>query len=287
MTQTKSVQRKTPIALTVLRGGLRAISTLSTPCAGRLANKLWFKPQRYPEPQRERQWLESADWQIVPFQEHALQTYCWGTNGPQVLLLHGWDGRGGQLGGFVKPLLEKGYRVITFDAPAHGRTGGKRTDLPTITQAIHTLAAHYGAFDSIIAHSFGGLCAANALHTGLSISSMVFIAAPLGATTTVERFADILQLKPKVVNEHRRLVEKQFGQDIWERFSMSNLTKDLAIPGLIIHDENDNDLPASHGEEIARSWPNCEFHLTSGLGHRRILRNAGVIERIVSFISHA
>ena len=50
---------------------------------------------------------------------HRVVGTAWGT-GPVVYLVHGWAGRGAQLAPFVAPLVERGHRVVSFDAPSHG-----------------------------------------------------------------------------------------------------------------------------------------------------------------------
>jgi pimeloyl-ACP methyl ester carboxylesterase len=59
----------------------------------------------------------------------------------------------------------------------------------------------------------------------------------------------------------------------------------MNAPLLVIHDEDDREMPIRSGELVARSWPRAELVRTSGLGHRRILRDAGVIERTVEFVA--
>ncbi|HEY9291289.1 MAG TPA: alpha/beta hydrolase, partial [Microlunatus sp.] len=54
---------------------------------------------------------------IMDGRQLAVET--WGTGSP-VYLMHGWGGWRGQLGGFVRPLAESGYRVVALDAPSHG-----------------------------------------------------------------------------------------------------------------------------------------------------------------------
>ena len=81
----------------------------------------------------------------------------WGSGSPAVLLLHGWGGSRAQMTGFVNPLLAAGYRVVTFDQPAHGESDGKTTNILEIAPALGALAARAGNFHAIVAHSFGTL----------------------------------------------------------------------------------------------------------------------------------
>ncbi|HEX8728518.1 MAG TPA: hypothetical protein VF739_07855, partial [Ktedonobacterales bacterium] len=48
--------------------------------------------------------------------------------GPRVLLVHGWEGRGMNLGMFIAPLTAAGYQVLALDGPAHGESPGEQTN---------------------------------------------------------------------------------------------------------------------------------------------------------------
>ena len=56
------------------------------------------------------------------------------------------------------------------------------------------------------------------------------------------------------------------------------------MPALVIHDEDDADIPWRDGQAVAQAWKNAIFIKTSTLGHRRILRDALIIEMAVDFI---
>jgi pimeloyl-ACP methyl ester carboxylesterase len=54
---------------------------------------------------------------------------------------------------------------------------------------------------------------------------------------------------------------------------------------LIVHDHDDDMVPFSEGEVIARHWLRAEFLPTRGLGHRLVLADPGVVDRTVRFIT--
>jgi hypothetical protein len=60
--------------------------------------------------------------------------------------------------------------------------------------------------------------------------------------------------------------------------------RDAAL--LVVHDRDDQEVPFVHGERLAAVWHNATLHATSGLGHRRILRDAAVIAEVVAFAGH-
>ena len=145
---------------------LRFSTLVSTELTGRWLNRLWFRSQRYPEPAREQEWLASAQRLEFVHRGRPLAVYSWG-EGPTVLLVHGWHGRGTQLGAFAAPLVSAGYRVVAFDAPAHGRTPGHATDLPEVSGTLLAVANAFPPLHGVTAHSFGTVRTLVAIRTGL------------------------------------------------------------------------------------------------------------------------
>jgi hypothetical protein len=53
---------------------------------------------------------------------------------------------------------------------------------------------------------------------------------------------------------------------------------------LVVHDRSDREVSFANAEQLAQTWPNATLHATTGLGHRRILRDDDVIARAVAFV---
>lgn len=283
-------QLPAPMALKILRLGFRLAGNILPNTAGNFAYKLWFTPTRFKTPTREKKVLDSAKINKHQIGNNEIVTFNWGqenANQPLILLAHGWSGRGTQMGPFVQPLLDAGYRILSFDAPAHGKSSGERTNIYEVADVIVQLQKHYGNIDAAITHSFGGPCIAVALQRGFTTNRIVSISPPATARGLAEKFNHALQVPRKAAEKMTQLIEKEYGQDIWEEISMVNTIKGISIPGLVIHDNNDNDIPWQEGEAVAQAWDNAQFIKTSGLGHRRILRDPSVIKQSVAFIKNA
>jgi pimeloyl-ACP methyl ester carboxylesterase len=202
-----------------------------------------------------------------------------------VLLIHGWNGRGAQLGAFAAPLMNAGFRAVAFDTPAHGRSPGQATDIPEINEAIQAVAAACGPVHAVIGHSFGAACALYAVQQGLKVERLVAIAPPARMRGLAQKFFDVLAVPAAVQAVFQRKLEARFGADVWQRFSPEMLARQLDVPGLIVHDQDDIDMPWQEGEAVARAWPGAQFVRTAGLGHRRILRDPEVLARVTAFIA--
>jgi len=273
-----------PVGFWLLRVAIRLLGLVSPALAGRWVYRLWFQPIRFPEPPQEKEWRRRAEPMAVEHRGQLLAVDAWG-QGPTVLLVHGWNGRGAQLGAFAPALTDAGYRVVAFDTPAHGRSPGRATNLPEISEAIQSVASRCGPVHAIVGHSFGVACAVFAMQQGLQANCFVALSPPDSVRSLTRKFFVALDIRPAVQAEFNRLFEADFGADLWQRFSPEVLVRHLHVPGLVIHDQDDRDVPWQEGAAVAQAWPGAEFIRTAGLGHRRILRDPAVIERVTAFIA--
>lgn len=273
-----------PIALTVMRGALRVLSATAPSVASRVAADLFMTPRRFTAPKREQEVLAKG----TPFTVRLgasteVRAWRFGGDGPAVILAHGWEGRGGQLTPFVAPLLERGYSVVTFDAPGHGVSPGSRSSLPHFTWAIRAVADAVTSPHAIIAHSLGCGAATLAMREGLSVNRVVYIAPPLNPVDYTARFGDILGLDDTTIRGLQKRIEERFARK-WSDYSLAESARMMTAPLLIVHDREDRDTFYSEGAALAEAWPGARLMTTEGLGHRRILRDEQVIAEITRFV---
>ena len=207
--------------------------------------------------------------------------WSWG-DGPAVYLVHGWGGVGGQLGAFGPPLLAAGYRVITFDAPGHGVSGGRRSSILHFADALRMLAASEPPH-AVIAHSLGAAATVRAFTEGLTAERTVFVGPTGGPRDWAERFRRHLGVPRHVMATMRARSEKWLGAN-WDEFDIPALARHREGPLLVIHDRGDDEVPWSDGAAIAAAWPGARLVTTEGLGHRRILKDARVVDAAVRFV---
>ena len=55
-------------------------------------------------------------------------------------------------------------------------------------------------------------------------------------------------------------------------------------PTLIIHDRDDMSTSVTDGAAIAAAWRGARLHVTTGLGHHRLLRDPDVVTEVVDFV---
>jgi len=290
---------KPPLVLNVLRFIFKYIGALFPSLIGRLAYKFWFSTHRSKNiPQREQKWLETAtriEAVTLNIDEYdvgtlPVMTYYWentaaNKEAPRIMLIHGWTGRGSQMGGFVEPLLKEGFRVLAFDNHAHDKTPGQTTHIFLQSAVLRALDEKFGPIYAIVAHSFGGMITPYSLNQGMKTQKVVCISPPSHFNFLLSRFSNSLYLPKSIQNYMVSRFKKEYGDDLVERVSSTTTSQHLGnIPLLIIHDEEDVDVPISEGKTLHQSWPNSAFKSTKGLGHRRILYEPLVIEDTVNFL---
>jgi pimeloyl-ACP methyl ester carboxylesterase len=214
----------------------------------------------------------------------------WGC-GPAVYLMHGWAGNSGQLAAFVAPLTARGYRVIAFDTPSHGTSGpgafGPRSSsLPEFVRALTAVATIHGPAHAVIAHSMGATAAATALTGGTLHAERLVLLAPMAAPALYARqFTTALGGGARTYQRLLTRAERRIGAPMRD-FDIPELgLTATTLPTLIVHDREDAFMPVAHSTAIAAVWTSATLHLTSGLGHRRLLRDPEVIARVVQFVS--
>ena len=152
--------RLQPVTPTVLRASFANASRLAPGLTSAVAAHMFRSTRRSKPKPGERDVLKGATRSRLA----GMQLWSWG-EGPTVLLVHGWTGRATQLGGFVEPLVGRGYRVVAFDSLGHGDSEGNESSLPELANCIRQVVDELGGVYGIIAHSLGGNIALR--YTGL------------------------------------------------------------------------------------------------------------------------
>lgn len=286
MSKQHNAKSHVPLALRALKAGIHGVGVISPQLASRWVYRLWFKTHRFAEPKRETRWREQAQQINLPHKYGPLAMYSWG-KGPVVLLVHGWNGRGTQMGAVALSLAKAGYRAIAFDAPGHGRTPGKCSTIFRIADAVNVIAREYGPLKGIVTHSFGAMVVARALHSSLTADKIVCINPAAQLEFLIESFCATLEIDPLTRKAFQLKLENRYGTDISRQVSAVKNVANSDIPALVIHDADDSEVPWQQGQQLADAWPNARFIQTQGLGHTRILRDKQTIQTTINFISTA
>lgn len=273
--------RSLPWTMQLLGAGLRTMGQMAPKATGDLITHLMATTWRPRVPLREAETRRSALPVDVQLNGKRLAAMQWG-EGPTVVLAHGWNGRGTQLGAFVEPLRRRGYRVVAFDAPGHGRTAGHRATLTAFADSILAVSRAVGPVHAVIGHSAGALAAMLAQVAGLEAGRLVLLAPPSGPHEWVEDLATQLQLGDDVKQRIIDRVEDYMAR--WPSIRATEVARSVDVPLLVCHDQDDPHVQWESARAIAEAAPHSALLTTHGLGHHRILRDPGVVDRVVDFV---
>lgn len=285
MSKNKEIQAQTlKIPKTILITA-KFLEVISTKLVIKFAAKLFTTPIKHKIPKRELLMdKESVQEKVfVPSINKEIVVYHYGKSEKKILLVHGWSGRGTQLVKIADELLNLGYSTISFDAPAHGKSKGNSSIMVEFIASILELEKQFGAFEFAIGHSLGGMSILNAIREKLKVRKVVIIGSGDIIQDIIDDFIKKLELKPEIGIKLREHFEKKYGVEM-NFYSASNAAKEVLIPVLIIHDENDVDVNVKAAYNIKENLNISELMITKNLGHRKILGNTEVIKRIVEFI---
>ena len=264
---------------------------LTPDAAANFALKLFLSPPRVKTPGWERPFAESATIDTLLVHDKPFRTYTWGRGDRTIVMCHSWGGRSTQLGNFIEPMVAAGLQVVGFDAPAHGASAGKQTDMMEYSAAINAVVAHFGPVHGILGHSFG---AGNSLFAwdrfGFNVPRMALIGCFSNATWVTDRFGEILGIPKVVLVKMRAELEQRYeGKLNWASLDIGSFAQRFPGELLMVHDRDDQEIPYFHAEKImaTAARPGVTLVSTSGQGHRRILRDRQVITRVADFFSAA
>jgi len=246
--------------------------------------KRFFKPLSYPLTPFERQYLKNGTSFHINVHEKKVRCWKWG-RGPAILFVHGWNGRGVNLAYFFKALIDAGYSVITYDAPAHGESDGQFTNYFELTDTVRAFFDPSLGFDiqGIVAYSIGASAAINCISKEQPSIDTVLIAPALKLKELLFNHFNHHGV-PKIV--HQSLVaelERYYGYDL-RQDNPYDLAKTIAAKMLIVHDKDDRTIPYMDSRTLSEKTDNIDLYTTESLGHKLILRDNAVVDFITSYI---
>lgn len=273
------------------RIGVSLVAAVAPAWTARKASQWFITPPRILHTPRELQTLAHGTRLSIASPLGKLAAWRFGDPAhPAIITSHGWGGRGAQFRDFVPALTGTGYQIVLFDHVSHGYSDGKVAPITDFAIGVSTVAKHlerHGvAIAGFVGHSLGCAGIGIALRHDLKHlkdARVVQIAPPASLIRHSRVFAKTLGLSERIRAAMQWRLEQKIGVE-WSEFEMPHAAESLTAKALVIHDQNDIDVRIDSGLAVARAWPDARFKRTFGLGHRKILRDPGVINATVDFL---
>ncbi|NSL87997.1 alpha/beta hydrolase [Chitinophaga sp. Mgbs1] len=215
----------------------------------------------------------------------SITTYRWGSSDKKILLHHGWGGSPFHFKQLIGSLLNAGYEVIAYDAPAHGLSGGKRTNLVQWSHVLEQILQREGQLYAIIGHSLGGLNAALTLsRKDVHAPRLVMLSSALSAPVFFEETFRLFRIDRVVMPRLLSLIRHKLKDDLAEMDLHLYVNKIKSDRIFIAYDRTDTLVDAQEVTAFLQQYPSIQSLLINGEGHFRIMRQEPVIKGVLSFL---
>ena len=245
-------------------------------------------PKQKPLGEAEQQLLDQGQRSNIAHEDGHVAAWSWTSTQSsslprRVLLAHGWESRASHWSAFIPALLAAGFDVCALDMPAHGESSGAQSDVISFGRATVAAAAHFGPLYATIGHSAGSPATLYAFAHGAQVDRSVHISGPSSLVrmlTMLENGMLPAELRPAF----RARFESYLGQPA-TAMDTASLQRGMRHPALLLHDSEDAEVPYSEAVALQQDWPQATLEAVQGLGHRRILKDPRVIERVIGFLN--
>jgi pimeloyl-ACP methyl ester carboxylesterase len=211
-------------------------------------------------------------------------------SGRRILIVHGWGSRAEYLTDLALAMQQTGADVVILDLPGHGASTGRRLDLKIAAEAIVAAERHFGRFDGVVGHSFGG--AATMMAAGqvfqdlqqLEAGRIALIGSPSSMGEVFHGFATMVGLGRSSVDAMRCRATAIAGTRVEELDGVS-VARRIDRPLLVVHAEDDKEVNVGHAQRYIGVSPHVRHLWANGHGHRRIVSAPEVIRAVTSFLT--
>ena len=255
--------------------------------ATRFLWRIFCGPIKFKTPSREAEFYKKTEQEKIQAKStnKEIMLYRIPNDGKKLLFVHGWNGRSSQFFRIIELLSDDGYDITAFDLPGHGRSTRSATNLPEITDLISEVTKSRGPYHAIVCHSFGGVAALNAVRLGATFEKLVLISPGVYEIKPMfKTFVGLFGLDEEYYADRLfDLAESLYGSSPGE-FGLDRFSKQIGMDTLIVHCEDDKEALKEIAITLHGDMKNSVLYMTEGLGHRRILRDQKVAEKVMNFL---
>ena len=274
--------------ISLLRKALPLMQHVSASQVARIIWKYFTRPGKARFSEAQVAIVQQATTSTIRYKGHQIATYRWGTEGPKVLLCHGWRSKAADFRRMIAVLIEQGYVVEGIDMKAHGNSDGEYTALPEFIDIFIEYYVKNGPYHTVVGYSMGGITAGITLSeitADIHPEHLILIAFPPYVRYF---FYDIVKdtgCNEQVYHCFCDLVEKHYHQSV-DYYDLREKLPQLTQSDIhLIYDEDDQTIPITKGEELGERLTDATFVRTQKMGHYQVIANEKVIDYITEAIN--
>jgi pimeloyl-ACP methyl ester carboxylesterase len=275
------------IAISYYKTKIKTIGLISKKLAAQKALTLFCTPFSGKPKRKESPIFRTAKKIVCNYNKLKLIGWQWtpkNNNDKKILIAHGFDSCSYKFDKLIQTLLQNGFTVIAFDAPAHGLSDGKTTHALDYKNAILEINQQYGEFYCIMGHSLGGLAASLAAEEMPILQKLILIAPATETQRAIDNFFKYVPLGNDIKMEIEKIIFNLEQKPV-SYYAVSRSIQQITTSVLWIHDKKDWICPYEDVAPIESLKLNhINFYITSGLGHNKIYRNDKALSHIIQFL---
>lgn len=231
--------------------------------------------------------LEKASKEKIKFQEFEIVIYSWGKKTDKVaLLVHGWEGHAGNFGALVDILVEKGYNVISYDAPSHGSSSKGSTNMFQFAACTSHIFKIYKPH-TVISHSYGSVSSIIGISENLDVKvdKWLMVTTPNDFRDRMNGFIEHFKLSNRSRNKLINIVEEESGTGI-DTLNMEEYADKISNVNdiRIIHSTNDIIIPIEQARAANKALRKSKIIEIEKAGHVNILWSGKLKELVTEII---
>lgn len=248
----------------------------------RWGTRLFVTPFNMPLSETGKKFIDEASHFTLQVNGVEVRCYRMGA-GPEIIMVHGWAGKAAQFYAMAKEAVNRGYQVLSFDAQGHGMTKGNSPNMFEFAAGLKALVGECQDLRAVIGHSMGAASTSYAIANGLAIPRFISMGSPAVAAYILQDFCNTINASHQLADAIRERCLKEFGMT-FESVSMEQTIRSVNCPVLAIHGDEDKDAGIQHLHQLKAAKPTIHTHVAQGLGHRRILKDPVVMDKVFEFI---
>ncbi|NUZ11233.1 alpha/beta fold hydrolase [Pseudoalteromonas sp. McH1-7] len=267
------------------RGITGLMCTLAPPVTARLGQVLLMSPHGKRDYQFKNK-KPSGEMNILTSLGR-VHVNIFGLGSKTVILSHGWADNSSCFDTLIPELVAAGYCVVAIDHAGHGQSCGKRAHLLAFIEALDTLIEQLEAqrheIVALVGHSMGAVALMNLPDYHLHNRVIINIATPVQFFELMFERVTRAGISEKMLTQVLDAITAKYGTH-WHHIRDKFHDSVSQFQPTFIHDTQDKFAPFEHVHALIATAPERLIQ-TSGLGHRRILGDTGIIKSITQRIT--